>query len=173
MNCTRITKSTRLFAGLLASLLFASLAVPLVAQPAPEARTQRPASFGYDKAHEITLNGTIQEVISKRIAGSPVGMHLLVAGSQGMVDAHLGPYLTKDTQEVLRTGEPVQIVGAMQELHGKDYLLARQLIVGGRTIVVRSEHGFLVRAHGSRMSRSKTEKSTEKTSPVELNGGTR
>jgi hypothetical protein len=139
-----------LTAGLLAGLLLAILAVPLGAQLAPETRATRAVGPVYDAAHEITLNGTIQEVVTKRVAGSPVGMHLLVAGPEGVVDAHVGPYLTKDTQEALHAGLPVQIVGAVEQLHGKSILLARQLIFGGRTVTVRNENGFLVRAHGPR-----------------------
>jgi hypothetical protein len=150
MTRDRSTKPTQLTAGLLAGLLLAILAVPLGAQLAPETRATRAVGPVYDAAHEITLNGTIQEVVTKRVAGSPVGMHLLVAGPEGVVDAHVGPYLTKDTQEALHAGLPVQIVGAVEQLHGKSILLARQLIFGGRTVTVRNENGFLVRAHGPR-----------------------
>ena len=150
MTRDRSTKPTQLTAWLLACLLLAILAVPLGAQLAPETRATRAVGPVYDAAHEITLNGTIQEVVTKRVAGSPVGMHLLVAGPEGVVDAHVGPYLTKDTQEALHAGLPVQIVGAVEQLHGKSILLARQLIFGGRTVTVRNENGFLVRAHGPR-----------------------
>ena len=131
MRRNRSTKPTQLTAGLLAGLLLlAILAVPLGAQLAPETRATRAVGPVYDAAHEITLNGTIQEVVTKRVAGSPVGMHLLVAGPEGVVDAHVGPYLTKDTQEALHAGLPLQIVGAVEQLHGKSILLARQLIFG-------------------------------------------
>jgi hypothetical protein len=144
-----------MIAGLLTSLLFAIVPIQPTAQTAADSRVQRPLSFGYDKAHEITVNGTVQEVVTKRTAGSPVGMHLLVAGPEGVVDAHVGPYMTKDTQEALHAGLPVQIVGAMEEAHGKHYLLARQLIFGGRTVTVRNENGFLARSRGARATHSK------------------
>jgi hypothetical protein len=157
MTRDRSTKPTQLTAGLLAGLLLAILAVPLGAQLAPETRATRAVGPVYDAAHEITLNGTIQEVVTKRVAGSPVGMHLLVAGPEGVVDAHVGPYLTKDTQEALHAGLPVQIVGAVEQLQGKSILLARQLIFGGRTVTVRSENGFLMRAHASRSAHSRSD----------------
>jgi len=157
MTRDRSTKPTQLTAGLLAGLLLAILAVPLGAQLAPETRATRAVGPVYDAAHEITLNGTIKEVVTKRVAGSPVGMHLLVAGPEGVVDAHVGPYLTKDTQEALHAGLPVQIVGAVEQLQGKSILLARQLIFGGRTVTVRSENGFLMRAHASRSAHSRSD----------------
>jgi hypothetical protein len=173
MNRSRLPKPTRLIAGLPTSLLLAILTVPLVAQRATEAPTQAPTSLGYDKAHEITFYGTIEEVVSKHEAGAPAGMHLLVAGSHGVTDAHVGPFLEKDVKEALHTGTPVQIIGAMNEINGKNYLLARQLILGGRIVTVRSANGFLVRFHGSRISGSNRESTTEKIPTVELNGGAR
>lgn len=162
------TRSTRVFAGLLTGLLFATVTIQLNAQTAPDSRAQHPVSFGYDKAHEMAFRGTIQEVVTQRTPGSPAGLHLLVASSQGTVDAHLGSYLAKDTQEALHAGEAVQLVGAMQNIHGSNYLLVRQLIVGSRTITVRSEHGFLVPAHLLADS-SKAPKAIQR----EINGGVR
>lgn len=144
----------RMIAGLLTGLLFAIATIPLNAQPA-HSGAQHPLALGYDKAHEITLTGTIEAVNEKPAAGSPVGLHLMVAGSQGKVDAHLGPYMTKETLEALHTGTPVQIVGATEKLHGKAYLLARQVIFGGRLVQVRSENGFLVREHTAQSHRGK------------------
>ena len=163
MRRTYLKKPARMIAGLLAGLLFTIITIQPSAQTAADSRAHRPLSLGYDNAHEITLNGTVQGVVTKRVAGSPIGTHLLVAGPEGIVDAHLGAFLTKDTQEALHAGLPVQIVGAMQDLNGKDYLLARQVIFGGRMVTVRSENGFLVRAHGSRAAHSKQDNKDAKT----------
>lgn len=164
---TDFTRRGRMIARLLTGLLLAVSAIPLGAQSGADSRAQQ--GLGYDKAHEITLNGTIQEVFSQSIPGSLVGLHLLVATPQGTIDAHLGSYLTKDSQEALQVGASVQIVGAMETLHGKDYLLARQVTFSGRIVKVRSENGFLVRVHSPRAPRS----STEKTSQVEADGDAR
>jgi hypothetical protein len=154
MKHFRITKPTQLIAGLLSGLLFATMAVPLGAQPASESRPGRGFGPVYDAAHETTINGTIREVVTKHALGSPAGMHLLVAGPEGVVDAHVGPFPSKDTLEALHTGLPIQIVGAMERLHGRQYLLARQLIFGGRTVTIRSRAGFLLRAANSRHATS-------------------
>ena len=144
----------QLFAGLLLGLLFATMAVPLGAQPASVSRPGRGFGPVYDAAHEITITGTVHEVVTKHTLGSPVGMHLLVSQAEGMIDAHVGAFLAKDVQEALHTGLPIQIVGAMEQLHGRQYLLARQLIFGGRTVTVRSRTGFLLRAANSRHATS-------------------
>lgn len=162
-----ILQPNRSSATWLACLLFAILAVPLNAQVASRSHLQTQSRFGYDKAHEITLNGTIQSVVSHSAPGAPAGLHLIVAGPQGAVDAHLGPYLSKDIQQSLHSGMPVQIVGATERIHGKSYLLAREVIVDGRTITVRSANGFLVFGQGK--SRPKTENSSR----MEIDGGAR
>jgi hypothetical protein len=157
----------QLSAGMVIALLFAIFTIQLGAQPASEARPGHGFGPVYDAAHEITINGTVHEVVTKHALGSPAGMHLLVSQGEGTIDAHVGAFLTKDVQEALHTGLPVQIVGAMQEIHGKQYLLARQLIFGGRLVAVRNERGFLVH------NVAKRTRATVKVSEHEVNGGAR
>jgi len=167
MSPSCLAKPTRMIAGLLAGLVFAILAVPLGAQAAPEPRAARGFGPVYDAAHEITLNGTIQEVVTRHVIGSPAGMHLLVAAPEGVVDTHVGPRLSKETIEALQDGAPVRIVGVMVLLHGKEYLLARLLTVDGHTVTIRSPRGFLVYPYGRRTMR------VTRAAKVETNGGTR
>jgi len=151
-----ITRLTRLVAGLLPALLFVIVTVPLVAQPASKSSAVRGFGPVYDAAHETTLDGTIQEIVSKHTVGSPAGVHLLVAGPQGLVDAHLGPFLSRETTASLHAGMPVRIVGANMLLHGHNYLMAREFIVGGRTVTVRSERGIPIMAHSARQTRARS-----------------
>jgi hypothetical protein len=169
MSRNRWTKPIRLIAGLLVGLLFAISAIPLRAQPAPQTRGR---GFGpvYDKAHEITVNGSIQMVVTKHVPGSPAGMHLLVDGPEGVVDTHVGSFLSKATKEDLQAGMPVRIVGAMTTERGKRYLLARELTVGNRVVRVRSDRGFLVHDHPVRVRHAATKK---KVSQPASNGGAR
>ena len=99
MRRNRLTKSRPTFAGLLpvlfAGLLLAILVVPLGAQPASETHAGHGFGVVYDAAHEITLAGTVQEVVTHHMAGRPAGVHLMVAGPHGLVDAHVGPFLAK------------------------------------------------------------------------------
>jgi len=140
-----LQESKRAVAGLLSGLLVAIMAVPLGAQTAEKPASPRPWMQAYDPAHEISVEGTVQEVVSHRIPGSPVGLHVLVNASQGTLDVDLGPYMSKAIAESLKFGTPVGIVGAMLQVNGRDYLLARQIIFDGRTVMVRAESGVLVR----------------------------
>jgi hypothetical protein len=170
MSRNRWTKPIRLIAGLLVGLLFAISAIPLGAQPVPETRGR---GFGipYDATHEITFNGSIQTIVTKHVVGHPAGIHLLVAGPQGVVDAHVGPFLPKATRAALHSGTSVRIVGAMASERGKTYLLARELNVGGTTVKVRNTRGFLVHFHT--VPAWATKAKTRKTAKVAVNGGAR
>jgi hypothetical protein len=145
MRSTRKSKLSLAFTGLLPGVLLACLAVPVSAQAGTESQPARGVVAQYDAAHEVTISGTVQKVVTKRTVGRPAGMHLLVSGSNGMVDAHVGPFLSNDAREALHMGLPLQIVGAMETIRGKQYLLARQLMYGGQTLTVRSSNGMLLR----------------------------
>jgi hypothetical protein len=138
-----VRKYTLMLVCLLSCLMSAIL---LAAQTAASSHPGRGIMFArYNPASEITLSGTVREVITARKIGSPPGIHLLITGPQGTVDTHVGPFLAKDVQAALRSGTSVKVIGAMELLHGQQYLLARQLMFDGRVVNVRSSHGFLVR----------------------------
>jgi hypothetical protein len=166
MSSSRLMTSTRMIAGLLAGLMFAIVAVPLGAETVPPSRVGRGFGPVYDAAHEITVTGTIQKVVTKHVKGSPAGMHLLVAGPQGLVDAHVGAFLGKETRTTLHAGTPIELVGAMTSIRGKSYLFVRQLTVGDNTVTVRGKHGLLVVGHSTRPLPS-----GEKRGLTVLNGG--
>jgi hypothetical protein len=168
MKHFRVTKPTGLIARLLVGLLFATIVVPLGARAASVTRSGHGFGPVYDAAHEITLDGTIQEVITKHTAGSPAGVHLMVTGPQGLVNAHIGPFLSKEIKAALVAGMPVKIVGATTTLHGKSYLLARELTIGEKTVTVRSVRGILMPPR-SDAARARTKKPSE----TESNGGAR
>jgi hypothetical protein len=167
--CTRVAKPSRQYPWLWGGLLLILCATQLGAQSRNNPPAQHPVLAAYDLAHELTVNGTVQKVVTAHVAGSPVGLHLLLAAPQGTVDAHLGPYLSKDVRDGLHAGQLVQIVGAMTTLKGKNVLLARQLIFGGRMVTVRSKHGFLLRGAIQSHASSKTKRASH----VAVSGGAR
>jgi hypothetical protein len=166
MRSTCKSKLSLAFTGLLPGVLLACLAVPVSAQAGTESQPARGVVAQYDAAHEVTISGTVQKVVTKRTVGSPTGMHLLVSGAHGVVDAHVGPYLNKSMQQALHMGLPVQIVGSMVTIRGKELLLARQVIYGGQTVTVRNNKGFLY--HPAQSSLSPTNR---KNPWMAVNGG--
>lgn len=106
----------------------------------------RAMSEGQANVNEITVKGTIQEVVSEPVPGRPQGLNLVLASPRGAVDVSVGPYLASDVKENLSAGQPVQIAGFVRTFNGQSYLLARELTIAGRQVTVRNEHGFLVRS---------------------------
>jgi hypothetical protein len=123
------------------------LGIVLAAQATTSSQSAaaRGVGFTYDPAQEITIVGAISAFVSQPAPGSPVGLHLLISSGGKVVDAHLGPFVSEENQQALHTGQLVQIVGVNENVHGKNVLLARQLIFDGRLVTVRNERGFLVR----------------------------
>jgi hypothetical protein len=93
---------------------------------------------------ELTATGTIQEVVTTPASGSPRGVHVILAGPQGTLDACLGPFLTTEVQQSLSTGQSVTAYGVLATFNGQEYLLVRQLTIGDRQITLRNRTGFLV-----------------------------
>lgn len=119
-----------------------------VALTAEQPQVQSPSTqFGptaLDKpAQDITVTGTIQQLVKTHVPGAPTGVQLLVAASQGAVTASLGPNLSRAVLQSMSKGAAIQIFGVMQTINGNEYLLARNLTIGGNQIIVRNEHGFL------------------------------
>jgi hypothetical protein len=141
-----VKTSSQLYLKLVAAaaLAFAPLtALPTWAQSASTASQQ---VVPYDVAKETRVQGTIQSIDSSG-AHLPVGTHILVQTTAGVVDAHLGP-LTKGSLDALNlsVGESVALTGMDEALPGGNVFLVRILTTSSRVIILRNEHGFPVRS---------------------------
>ncbi|HJT71547.1 MAG TPA: hypothetical protein VJ731_15210 [Terriglobales bacterium] len=118
------------------------LLFPLTAQTQKVPRHDAPVA-AYDRAHEITVDGSVQKLISNPAPGSPRGLHLLMDTPGGSVDAHLGLLNEQQASRIgLIPGAAVHIVGTMIGVGGAEYLAARKLTVGNHTLTLRNERGF-------------------------------
>ncbi|HUB01275.1 MAG TPA: hypothetical protein VL983_01270 [Terriglobales bacterium] len=126
--------------------LVVSLGSFCIAATAPAPEAGRGFGFAYDSAKEITVIGTVNRQVARSAGGGPVGTHLLISAGGSLIDAHIGPYISNDNRQALKPGQLVQVVGVNESVHGKDLLLARQIIFNGRLVTVRNERGFLVRS---------------------------
>ncbi len=147
MARNRAEKAARSFVCLMGLTFVTAIAV-WAANP-PQSAAPRGLGFTYDPAREITLVGTVKGFVSTP-AKSPVGLHLLLSSGGKVVDAHLGTFVSEENQQALHTGQLVQIIGVNENVHGRNFLLARQLIFDGRLVTVRNERGFLIRSLTSR-----------------------
>jgi hypothetical protein len=142
----RNSKAARISVCLLAAMLLTALAAE-AATPAQSSSVDRGSGLAYDQTKEVTLVGTVERLVTHPDSGGPAGFHLFISSSGKTIDAHLGPFFSRQNQEALEAGQSVQIVGISTSIGGKDVLLARQLIFGGRLVTVRNERGALVREH--------------------------
>jgi hypothetical protein len=139
MRRTCLKQPARLIAVLLAGLLFAVVAVPLGAQPAPE--TQK----FYDITQEVTLKGTVSGVLVKAFAGMIMGSHLLLETASGPVDASLGRFGLQGKGALsVAAGEEVEVTGVMKTLGDKQVFVTRTVKAGGQVYTMRNEHGIPV-----------------------------
>src|ERR1700744_4215246 len=145
-------KFVSLFCLVLLSML--TLTAAQAQQPgAPSTSSTRFGSTGLNTpANDITMAGTVQQLITAHKADTPVGLQLVVDGMQGSFTVSLGPNLNREVQQSLSEGAPVQISGQMQTINGQQCLLARKLTINGKQIIVRNDNGFLV--HTSQRSRA-------------------
>jgi hypothetical protein len=136
MSSSRFTKPTTMIAGLIAGLLFATLAVPLGAQPVPKTPY-------YDITKEFTLAGTVSSVVSKFTPGLISGSHLMLVTGRGDVDASLGRWGLEGKGALkVAAGQQVQVTGVMKTLKDREVFVARIVKVNGHAYVMRNEHGI-------------------------------
>jgi hypothetical protein len=120
---------------------------------------QSSPSEAWKASDEITMSGVVQEVLKQHPAGGPAGFNFVMTASQKPLTVNTGSSLSKDVRNQIRSGASVLVVGLTRTMNGQSYLLARELVVGGQTIQVRSKNGFPVHAMtngGSTQVRSKS-----------------
>ncbi len=144
----RNSKAARTSVWLVAAMLLTLAAEATT--PSQSSSVGGGSGLAYDQTKEVSLVGTVERLVAHPVSGGPGGLHLLISTSGKIVDAHLGPFLSKQNQEALAAGQPVQIVGVSTSIQGRDVLLVRQLIFAGRLVTVRNERGALVREHPAR-----------------------
>lgn len=103
----------------------------------------RPA---YDASLVITVTGNVDSISVHSKA--PSGAHLLIATSQGLIDAHLGSFALMGSRPLsLRPGEQVSVIGVMTRVDGAQILLARTVSTSTKIFVIRNQHGALLFPH--------------------------
>jgi hypothetical protein len=120
-------------------LIASAVLSPLSAQPGRRGGCAMPA---YDAATEITLAGTISEVV---LAESPMGwkgVHLALDTAGEVRSVHLGPASYVEEQGFsFAAGDRVEVIGSPAKCQGEDVVLAREVAVGERRLVLRDASG--------------------------------
>jgi len=130
------------------------LAVFVLLSPQSFAQSPQPAAAAaspavprmYDATKEVVLNGTISEVVSRPKTGLPLGLYLMLTTTQREVAVHLGPYYGRIAAEKgLVPGATIQVTGVTSTFTAGEIFLARTVVVGGQTLIIRNQNGIPVR----------------------------
>ncbi len=117
----------------------------LLSAAAAQQRSARvsPRPTAYDPTRETRLQGTVLSY-TEDSALPPIGAHVTVQTSSGIVEVHLGPasYL-RANHFSLSAGDSVEFVGASVRVNNGDVFLARLAQKGDQSIVLRSLRGSL------------------------------
>jgi len=131
MTTLRHAASTAMIASLVA-------ATPLVAQ-----RGQG-GGGNYDPTTEMTLSGTVDQVVEvPGPSGGPGGLHLMVLSDGAMIEVHLGPATYVSSQGfAFAVGDEVTLTGSKVKVGEVDAVIAREVRKGDQALVLRDEQGF-------------------------------
>ena len=133
-----VRNSTALHTHLLLALLVASLcAAPIRAQKNPETSPPK-----YDAHTETKMNVTVEEVKLPPKGSEKEIAHLLVKNAAEMVDVYLCPKSFLDDMGVSFTkGDDIALTGSKVKQGEADLILAREVVKGTDTLVLRDEKG--------------------------------
>ena len=108
-------------------------------------------------AAEVTITGTVQSILVKAAPGMIVGSHLLLATSNGPVDASLGRFgLQGEGAVSVVAGQEIEATGVIKRIQDKLVLLVRSVKVGGELYTIRNNHGFPLSPQARKRADAKT-----------------
>ena len=119
-------------------LLFASLCLT----PALAQKAQEPSPPKYDLHTETKMKGTVEEVKLPPKSNDKEIVHLLLKTATDTVDAYLCPKSFLDDMGVsFRNGDEINLTGSKVKQGEADLILAREVVKGTDTLVLRDEKG--------------------------------
>jgi hypothetical protein len=155
----------KLFISLLLAIVFCG---GLIMEATAQSNvTSQPSTgfIGWDtskpKSSDVALTSIIQEVVPNQASGIPAGLHIMLGTPQGVLDANVGPYLPPDVQQALVAGKQVQVFGQVKTIHDQKYLLVRQLVLDGKPIIVRNDHGSLIRTRSQERTHTQSSSNSQ------------
>lgn len=119
------------------------VAVPLVFSQVGSGGGRGEGARMYDRATELTLKGTVEDVKQPTGQKGWPGTHLTLKSNLGTFDVHVGPTSYISSQQfALAKGDTIEVIGSKVNVRGQDALLARQITKDGKVLILRDEQGF-------------------------------
>ncbi len=106
------------------------------AQPGPGMRQRM-----YDPSKETTIKGTVDKV-TQGTRGMWMGTHLMVKTADATMEVMLGPSsFISGKGFSFAKGDEVEITGSKVTISGKESVIAREVVKGGKTLTLRDKTG--------------------------------
>lgn len=97
----------------------------------------------YNPATEVTVTGTVEEVLHPKAPNGMVGTHVNLKTAFGLLDVHLGPETFISKQGfTIEKGDSLTVTGSKQMIGGKDALIAKEVKKGDKILILRDTNGY-------------------------------
>jgi hypothetical protein len=127
------------------------LAGVLLSITASAQQTSPPLHAGYSATREVNLLGTVSSIVEHGKDG-PLGTHVLVQTSTGLVDVHVGSAKFLQWNHLtLASGDSVRIIGEAFTNGSSNVFLARIVQRGTQAVAVRTPKGTPLWLAGARV----------------------
>ena len=118
------------------AVLALAVAIPAIAQKPGSAAPK------YDVSKEVTIKGTIDNIQEMAMGKGEAGVHLMVKTSTETIEVRLCPSgFLKDFEVAFEKGQQVEVTGSRIKIDEKEVILAREVVSGNSTVVLRDKHG--------------------------------
>ena len=97
----------------------------------------------YDPATEVTVTGSVEEVLHPNGPNGMIGTHVTLKTDSGVMDIHIGPemYISKQGFTIQR-GDTLSVIGSKQIIGGKEALIAKEVKKGDKVLTLRDANGI-------------------------------
>jgi hypothetical protein len=96
----------------------------------------------YDLATETKMKGTVQELKLPEKGSEKEGAHLMVKSGTDTLDVYLCPKsFLEDMGSTIAKGDEISLTGSKVKQDGTDMILAREVVKGNDTLVLRDDKG--------------------------------
>jgi hypothetical protein len=121
------------------SAVLSALTLTLVCLPLAAAQANAPK---YDLATETKMKGTVQEFKLPEKGSEKEAAHLMLKSGDTTIDVYLCPKsFLEDMGSNLAKGDEVALTGSKIKQGDADLLLAREVVKGSDTLVLRDDKG--------------------------------
>lgn len=101
----------------------------------------------YNPSNEILVTGTVVETkeFACPVSEGEMGSHVMLQTGEGVVTVHLAPGRIVRSQKMsFQPGQTLSVVGSKSRITGSNDLIAREIMRGSETYILRDREGKLL-----------------------------